>query len=611
VQPRLLFAVLLSIAIAAALNAPASAASPSTTATSDLIPGPPSGSWTVETDYTGPMTVKDFYGSPTASPPGFSDAYRKEWYQPEVALDDQVVHYNSVVWALYALSSFKVGWQKDPAVTSVRSISGFGDGAFEVTFRANTDGYQWDEIYFAVGDYVGRVSLGATGAIDRGVLRDQSSRQFASLPAATAELRSLRTCVLAAVVGVALVAVIVLLVVLFLRRPAEREVGVAPLQRHLGRIIPRQLLRYPVTVTIALLCLLGFAGQIANDPSGTLLGHQTSVVLDLAFVPVLWTYEPWRLLTGPFVHVAPWHLLNNVIFLLLLGSWLEEDVGSLRMALLFIAGALAGEAVFWVVDPLAVVIGASGGLMALAAAGIVMERKAPFANQRRRLCVLTIALTLMLGLLAPSISGLPGHVAGAITGLLLGLALPPPIRIRARRTADATLLSAAWIKERASIQPASLGEMEFELRPTIGWRVELALLAASLVAVGASTALQALSVNDAASATTAVLLGLLTAGGGVFLVLRVGRQHLHFDRAGFAGVRAKQRTEWSDIALIYPGRAYSGLFARGGVGCTRLDGMAVSILALGHPVRPLARRLEAVRLAAVAAKVSASRAATS
>jgi len=226
-QPKLLFVVLLSIAIAAALNAPASAASPSTTATSDLIPGPPLGPWFVDTEYTGPMTMSAFYGSPTASAPGFSDAYRKAWYEPEVALEDRVAHYNSVVWAAYALSSFKVGAQRGntPTATSVRSISGFGPGAFEVTYPAGTDGYQWDEIYFAVGDYVAWVSLGATGALARGVLLDQSSRQFASLPAATAELHSIRTGILATVVGVALVtfvlvAGILLIVVLSLRRPA-------------------------------------------------------------------------------------------------------------------------------------------------------------------------------------------------------------------------------------------------------------------------------------------------------------------------------------------------------------------------------------------------------
>jgi hypothetical protein len=190
VQPKLLFAMLISIAIAAALNAPAMAASPSTTATSDLIPGPPPGSWTVFRDFTGPMTVKDFYGSPTTSAPGFSDGYRKAWYQSDVEVDDFVAHYNSLAWALQALSGFKGVAQTNPKATSFQSISGFGDWAFEVAYPADKYGYKWDQIYFAVGDYVAQVSLGATGSIAGGVLLDQSSRQLAGLPAATAELTS-------------------------------------------------------------------------------------------------------------------------------------------------------------------------------------------------------------------------------------------------------------------------------------------------------------------------------------------------------------------------------------------------------------------------------------
>ena len=231
-QPKLLFAVLLSIAIAGALNAPASAASPSNTATSDLIPGPPPGSWTVDTAHTGPITGKHFYATTTAAAGGFVDAYEKEWYQPDIALNPQLAHYNSVVWAIYALSSFKLVAQLDPTATSYRSISGFGNGAFEVTLPAHTAGWLWDETYFAVGDYVAEIgvyvtaaSLRATGTIDHSVLFDYSSRQFASLPAATAELPSTRNDRAAAVVGVAIVAGIVLLVVFFLRR--QRRLGPA------------------------------------------------------------------------------------------------------------------------------------------------------------------------------------------------------------------------------------------------------------------------------------------------------------------------------------------------------------------------------------------------
>jgi hypothetical protein len=216
-------AALLLIVIAGGLNAAVWADAPSI---SDLIPGPPSGSWTLSTDSNGPMTVDDFYGDPSASAPGFSDAYGKSWDQPEEGIYDDVARYTSIVWALYALSIFKAEAQQDPDATSARDISGFGYVAFEVTYPAGNDGYQWNEIYFAVGDYVAAVSLAATGTIPRDVLLDQSSRQLASLPAAIAEVRTIRTGILVAVAGIALlasvfIAGILLLILLPLRRPAN------------------------------------------------------------------------------------------------------------------------------------------------------------------------------------------------------------------------------------------------------------------------------------------------------------------------------------------------------------------------------------------------------
>lgn len=226
-------AALLSIAIAGGLNAAVFADGSSITPISDLIPGPPSGPWTVSTDYTGPMTVDDFYGSPSASAPGFSDAYGKSWYQPQVGVYDEVARYNSLVWALYAVNIFKVDAQQDPDATSVRNISGFGYGAFEVTYPADTDGYKWDEIYFAVGDYVAAVSLAATGTIAHDVLLDQSSRQFASLPGAIAEVRTIRTGILVAVAVIALltsifIAGILLIILLPMRRRANAAINPYP-----------------------------------------------------------------------------------------------------------------------------------------------------------------------------------------------------------------------------------------------------------------------------------------------------------------------------------------------------------------------------------------------
>ena len=50
--------------------------------TSDLIPGPPDGSWQVYAEGTGAKTKDDIYGSKASTVSGFVDAYDKSWSHP-------------------------------------------------------------------------------------------------------------------------------------------------------------------------------------------------------------------------------------------------------------------------------------------------------------------------------------------------------------------------------------------------------------------------------------------------------------------------------------------------------------------------------------------------
>ena len=359
--------------------------------------------------------------------------------------------------------------------------------------------------------------------------------------------------------------------------------------------VARRFLRFPATTATVLLCLVVFIVEVGQNPERLLLGRLTALEFQFGFIGYLVPYEPWRFLTGPFLHGAPWHLMNNVLFLLLLGSWLEEDIGPLRWILLFIAGVVAGEAVVWILDPSALVIGVSGGLMALGAAGIRLERQSPFASERRRLCILIIGVTLLFDLPAPKLGALPAHAAGALAGLLLTFVLPPPIRLRTRRAAEIVRQADQWTQERATIAPASPNEQEFDVRPTLVWRIGVAVAAVVLVGLGASTALQAGAISDPLSIIATVGIGILTAAGGLVLAVRGSRGLIHGDRDGLTGFGRRQRVSWTEIEMFYPGRLYSGLFMQGAVGGVLADGSAVAIFARGHPVTPLARRLESIR----------------
>jgi len=376
-------------------------------------------------------------------------------------------------------------------------------------------------------------------------------------------------------------------------------------------VLARRLRRYPASASIALLCVATFAVQLAHEPAATLLGRVSDFDLQYAFIPAFVQDEPWRMVTGVFLHIAPWHLLNNVAFVLLLGSWLEKDIGAVRLAFLFAAGALAGELVYLFVDPFAIVLGASGGLMAVAAAALVMERKAFFARERRFLAGLAVVTTLGLGLVAPAISALAAHAVGALAGVVLGLLMPAPIGVRARNLAEVERATAEWMAAKGAIVASPADEAHLELRPTTQLAAGIAFLVVLLVLTGVSTIVQAGLIRDSTSATVAVVLGVWTVGAGALTALRFRRTGIRFDTDGFRGPRLKEPVTWSEVESLFPGRVYSGLAELGGVGFVRHDGRRFGIRSAGHPVRPLAAKLESIRLAAADARATTARSSSS
>jgi len=89
---------------------------------------------------------------------------------------------------------------------------------------------------------------------------------------------------------------------------------------------------------------------------------------------IAWFHAPgaelsplWTILTTNFVHGGTTHLMFNLLGFVLITPILEERIGSLRWAVVFFAGALAGEFVFWAVRYQEgwILFGASSGLFAV------------------------------------------------------------------------------------------------------------------------------------------------------------------------------------------------------------------------------------------------------
>ncbi|QNE19902.1 rhomboid family intramembrane serine protease [Kribbella qitaiheensis] len=159
-----------------------------------------------------------------------------------------------------------------------------------------------------------------------------------------------------------------------------------------------------VTITMLALNVLVFIAVRSGSPR---------LVNDLVLVPVLVDSEPWRLLTSAFTHVQIFHIFSNLFMLWQLGPMLEQMLGRVRFAILYLLSALGGGVAVWVLGaPGSATLGASGAVLGLVGALLVISKA-------RGLDVTWIigyvAITAVLSFLVPNISW-EGHLGGFVTG---------------------------------------------------------------------------------------------------------------------------------------------------------------------------------------------------
>jgi rhomboid protease GluP len=139
--------------------------------------------------------------------------------------------------------------------------------------------------------------------------------------------------------------------------------------------------------------------------------------------------EWWRMLTAPILHAGPVHVLLNGLALWIVGPRLERLVGAAWLLAVFVASCIFGDLVSMLFNsPEMAGVGASGGLMGLAAAALVVSVRVSSGSSRR---AALIGSGLMAGLIPtmifPMASGATvdhsAHLGGALCGLALGLFL--------------------------------------------------------------------------------------------------------------------------------------------------------------------------------------------
>ena len=124
----------------------------------------------------------------------------------------------------------------------------------------------------------------------------------------------------------------------------------------------RALLSLTLAIAIVVVYLLEYVSQLV--PS---FGRRVFWDLAWSYLPGYLVSPPWTIATTIFVHSGLFHLMFNLLGLLLITPVLEERIGTLRWGFVFFLGAMFGQLVFWIArygEPF-VLVGASGGLMAV------------------------------------------------------------------------------------------------------------------------------------------------------------------------------------------------------------------------------------------------------
>jgi membrane associated rhomboid family serine protease len=112
-------------------------------------------------------------------------------------------------------------------------------------------------------------------------------------------------------------------------------------------------------VLIIVYIALGIAG-------GDILSLNYDVAYPLAQVNgAIWHGAVWMLITAMFLHANPIHLVGNVIFLLIFGTSLEEQVSRRKWLVTYFSSGVVGNIAFLFLGGDAIGVGASGAIWGL------------------------------------------------------------------------------------------------------------------------------------------------------------------------------------------------------------------------------------------------------
>ena len=163
-------------------------------------------------------------------------------------------------------------------------------------------------------------------------------------------------------------------------------------------------------------------------------GHGSYAGLGAAYTPcIVEEGETYRIFTSMFLHFGIEHLINNMLVLFVLGSRLERVIGSLRFAVIYFLGGIAGNVVSLLYDlkqgETAVSAGASGAVFAVMGGMIlvVLCNKGRLEDLSMRQILVLAVFSLYFGFTSSGVDN-AAHLGGFLAGFILAVIVYHPRR---------------------------------------------------------------------------------------------------------------------------------------------------------------------------------------
>lgn len=174
-------------------------------------------------------------------------------------------------------------------------------------------------------------------------------------------------------------------------------------------------------------CIAKFLGRFSFQPfkENPLLGPSSTSLQKMGALDVskvVDDHQGWRLLSCNWLHGGVFHILANMLSLLVIGIRLEQEFGFIRIGLLYVISGFGGSLLSALFLQSNISVGASGALFGLLG-GMLSELITNWTIYVSKFAalftlVVIIAVNLAVGIL-PHVDNF-AHIGGFLTGFLLG-----------------------------------------------------------------------------------------------------------------------------------------------------------------------------------------------